>query len=453
MISMVLLGLLVGSWAPRIPGVKQELGVSDGELGVALLGAPLGAVATMWLTGMLLDRFGSRAVVRVMLVLTCSVGVLVAFAGDVAELFAVLALWGAAGSALDVGLNAQIATVERRYGRPIMTTAHAAWAAGALAGAGVGSAGAGLDVPLAAQFGVVGAFCLVAMFPATGAMLPPEPAARGVAPQRGRATAEPAAPRRPGRVGLPEARRRVRRFRPRRGRMPRALVALCAMAFATMLCEGVAADWSALYLEDVTGAAAGVSGVGYAVFNGCMLLTRIVGDRATLRFGPDRLVRALAGAAACLFALALATGATAAGTLTGVVGFAALGAGTACVFPVGVSAAVRVGTRTGASVAAFATLGYVGWLSGPALIGGLSELVGLRGAMIVVIGLLAVIVLLAPALAAGDDQRAAPVPAELPVVEPLGAELHGAKPPGVKPSGVEPSGVGSAVDAPRAGEG
>jgi MFS family permease len=432
MIAMALVGLLAGSWAPRIPGVKQDLGVGDGELGMALLGAPSGAVATMWLTGMLLDRFGSRAVIRVMLMLTCAVGLLVGFADDVAGLFAVLALWGAAGSGLDVGLNAQIAMVERRYSRPIMTTAHAAWAAGALAGAGVGSAGAGLGVPLVAQFGVVGAFCLAVMFPGTRAMLPPEPPTRGVAPPRKPAAAGPAAPRRPARAGLVGAGRCVRLLRSRRGRVPRALVALCAMAFGTSLCEGVAADWSALYLGEVTGAAAGVSGVGYVVFNVCMLLTRIVGDRATLRFGPDRLVRALAGAAASLFALALATGASTVGTLTGVVGFAALGAGTACVFPVGVSAAVRVGKSTGSSVAAFATLGYIGWLSGPVLIGGLSELVGLRGAMVVVIGLLAMIVLLAPGLAAQDGQRPAPASPE--------------------PPAAEPPAIGPTADAPRAME-
>jgi MFS family permease len=403
MIVMVLIGLLVGSWAPRIPGVRRDLGASDGELGLALLGAPLGAVATIWLTGRLLDRVGSRAVLRIALALFCAVGLLIARAGTVAGLFAVLALWGATSSGADVALNAQLALVEHRYGRPIMSSAHAAWASGALAGAGAGSAGAGLDLSLDVQFAAVGAFCLVVMLVVTGAMLPPEPPTTSAVPTEPIEPIPPPPIRSsslspsswPGQADLAGG----HRWRRGRARAPRALVGLCAMAFATMLCEGVAADWSALYLQDVTGAAAGVSGVGYVLFAVCMLATRIVGDAATLRFGADRLVRTLAAVALAVFALALATGASTAGTITGIAGFAAVGVGTACVFPVGVSAAVRVGPSTGSAVAAFATCGYVGWLSGPVLVGGLSDLVGLHAAMGAVLVLLTALVALAPGLA------------------------------------------------------
>ncbi|SNQ47463.1 Sugar phosphate permease [Frankia canadensis] len=408
MIAMVLIGLLVGSWAPRIPGVKQHLGASDGQLGLALLGAPFGAVVTIWLTGRLLDRIGSRAVLRITFALTCAVGVLIAHAGTVTGLFAALALWGAAGAAADVALNAQLAVVERHYGRPIMTTAHAAWAGGALAGAGLGSAGAGLDVPLDVQFAAVGAVCLAVMVLATRAMLPHDDAG-------GAATDTPTAIARTATRQLTATRRPWRSAQGlRRVRIPRALVALCAMAFATMLCEGVAADWSALYLQDVTGAAAGVSGVGYVLFAVAMLVTRLVGDTATARFGPDRVVQTLAAVAAGLFAVALATGSSAAGTVTGIAGFAALGVGTACVFPVGVSAAVRVGTTAGSALAAFATCGYIGWLAGPVLIGALSDLIGLHAAMAVVLALLALIVLLSPGLAQAIGQGSSRIPTEPP---------------------------------------
>ncbi|MCM3884368.1 MFS transporter [Frankia sp. R82] len=403
MIAMVAFGLLAGSWAPRIPGVRADLGLSNGALGAALLGAPFGAVATIWLTGRVLGRLDSRVVVRAALVVTCTVWLLLAVAGDVGELFAVLALWGAASSALDVALNTQIAQVERRYGRPIMTSAHAAWAAGALLGAGVGSAAAGLGIPLAVQLLGVGAFSLVTILPATLAMLPtdrftpdiPPPPPPASDASRAQSSGRPASECSSERMGV----------RVRVGRVSRTLVALCAMAFGSLLCEGVAADWSALYLEEVTGAAAGVSGVGYVVFSGCMLATRTIGDRAAVRFGPDRLVRTLAGIAAVLFGLALATGTTGAGTATGILGFAAVGTGAACVYPSGMSAVARVGRAAGTSVAAYATFGYLGWLTGPVLVGALSALLGLHAAMLAVPLLLSMIVFLAPALTARDGHR------------------------------------------------
>ncbi|MCK9878029.1 MFS transporter [Frankia sp. Ag45/Mut15] len=433
MIAMVAFGLLAGCWAPRIPDVRADLGLSDGALGAALLGAPFGAVATIWLTGRLLGRFASRVVVRATLVLTCVVWNLVPIAGNIGELFVAIALWGAASSALDVALNTQIAQVERHYGRPIMTSAHAAWAGGALLGAGVGSACAGLDIPLAAQIVGVGAFSLATILPATLAMLPTDPIPTvdpiptagpipavppplngpprpdgspppAVAPSpdasRARRPGRSAPERSPGRMGV----------RSRVGRMPRTSVALCAMAFGSLLCEGVAADWSALYLEEVTGAAAGVSGLGYTAFSGCMLATRTIGDRAAVRFGPGRLVRTLAGAAAVLFGLALATGATGAGTVTGILGFAAVGTGAACVYPSGMSAMARVGQGAGTSVAAYATFGYLGWLTGPVLVGALSALLGLHTAMLAVPLLLFMIVILAPTLAVGDGQRSSAQP-------------------------------------------
>jgi fucose permease len=182
------------------------------------------------------------------------------------------------------------------------------------------------------------------------------------------------------------------------------------MAFATMLCEGAAADWSAVYLEDVTGAPAGVSGVGFVAFAACMLVTRTFGDRALLRFGPDRLVRSLAAGAAVVFALALATARIGSpfGAVTGVLGFAALGVGAACVFPAGISAAVRVGATPGMAVAAFVTVGSTGWLCGPVIVGGLAEVVGLRPALSVVLVLLGAVVVLAPAFAAPPRPAADP---------------------------------------------
>src|ERR1700728_4228947 len=88
-------GMLFASWTAHIPGIKAQLGLSDGTLGAVLLCAPVGSIIAMIVTGRLLPRVGSRMMVRVCVVGTCVVGPLVGLAGSPPALGAALLLWGA----------------------------------------------------------------------------------------------------------------------------------------------------------------------------------------------------------------------------------------------------------------------------------------------------------------------------------------------------------------------
>ncbi|ABW15643.1 major facilitator superfamily MFS_1 [Parafrankia sp. EAN1pec] len=447
MVVFFFLALLLAAWAPRIPQVKDALALGDGELGLALLGAPVGAIVTLWGAGVLVSRLGSVPVIRFSLVAYATLGLVIIAATGPLSLFAALALLSGASCALDLSANAQAAAVEHRFGRRIMMMVHAAWTAGALVGAGLGAAAAAIELPLSIQFSVLGALTVAGALPLTGwmlrgdgsresastgfvvsdaaadavdgaygevetgdsavgardgvveagaetharpatSMLPPPPAT-GLSPE----SAVPAPPPAPA-------------ARPVTAVTPRALlpfVPLSVIAFASFLGEGAAADWSAVYLTDVTGASAGVAGIGYVAFMACMLVVRLVGDRAVETFGIRRVVRPLALTAAVMFAVALASGATRTGTALGIVGFAVLGAGLACVIPAAFSAAARaanlVGLPAGAVIAVVSSVGYAGWLTGPPLIGGLAELVGLRGALWSVVAFTCAIALFAGTLA------------------------------------------------------
>jgi fucose permease len=176
-------------------------------------------------------------------------------------------------------------------------------------------------------------------------------------------------------------------------------VTLCALALASFFAEGAAGDWSSVYLRDVTGAPAGLAGAGYVAFTATMLLTRLVGDRVVERFGATAVVRTAAAGAGLLVAAGLAER----GTAGGLVAFAAIGVGAALVIPTTVSAAARL---PGMPVRVVVSCGYAGWLLGPPLLGALAELVGLRAALVTVVGLLTVIVVLAPVLGRRADETA-----------------------------------------------
>ena len=132
-------GLLFASWTAHIPDVKAHLGLTDGTLGFALLGAPVGSVLAMIAASWLLPRVGSRVVVRVALVGYCAAGPLVGLTGSLPALFAALFAWGAFQGTLDVAMNTQAIAVERTGGRILMSGLHGSWSIGAFAGAGIGA--------------------------------------------------------------------------------------------------------------------------------------------------------------------------------------------------------------------------------------------------------------------------------------------------------------------------
>jgi MFS family permease len=177
-------------------------------------------------------------------------------------------------------------------------------------------------------------------------------------------------------------RERPGRQRPGRQRVSRwplwswALVCLAAMAFGSFLAEGVAVDWSAVYLHSSLGAPAGLAAVGYTVFSLTMTGGRMTGDRLAELFGPARLVRLSAGLAAAGFGLGLLIGQV----WSGLVGFALLGVGLSVVVPLVFTAAAATG-RPGPNLALVTTSGYAGMLAGPALIGGVAQAIGLHAAL------------------------------------------------------------------------
>ena len=139
---------IAGTLAPRIPAIKADLGLGNGELGVALTGFAAGLFAGTRIAAWLVDRFGSRRVVQVGLPLfaVCLVGP--GLAGDLVTLTLALVPLGITAGLVDVAMNAQAVEVERGFGRPIMSSLHGFWSVGVLISSAVSSgiAAAGFGV-------------------------------------------------------------------------------------------------------------------------------------------------------------------------------------------------------------------------------------------------------------------------------------------------------------------
>jgi fucose permease len=174
------------------------------------------------------------------------------------------------------------------------------------------------------------------------------------------------------------------------------------IAFCSYVAEGAAIDWSAVYVHERGGAGAAAAAGAFAGFSLAMAASRLVGDGLAGRFGPVRLARA-----SCVVAIAgLALALLVPGAVTGVIGFALVGAGLAPIVPTAVSAAgdPRLGDPE-TVISRMLTIAYVGSIIGPALIGFVAGHVGLRGALVIPIGLIACVALASGRLAGASGGR------------------------------------------------
>ncbi len=364
-------GAVMATWVSRIPAIQNKLGLSEGALGLVLLGLSAGALTALSLAGGLIARFGSPRVTLLGALGMCIILPLVALSNHVVLLGVLLFAFGAAMSTMDVAMNEQAVLVERKAGRPLMSSFHAAFSVGGLAGALLGAGMAAMSVltPLI-HFGIVSLVF-------TGLMLWAFPRLIQVEQSEVQEKAV---------FRLPE----------------RALWTLGMVAFSGAIAEGSMSDWSAVYLTRVLHSDASFAALGYAAFSLTMTLGRALGDALTSAIKPASVVRAGGLAAALGFLAAVLTN----NPLVVLAGFALVGVGLANIIPLTFSAAGnKEGVAPGAGIAGVASIGYAGFLAGPPLIGLIAEASSLRVSLFLVMLLTGSLILTGGAISPSKPVR------------------------------------------------
>ena len=341
-------GLIVSTWLSRIPAFQTRLHIRPGQLGLALLGTACGALLSMPITGAMVSRLGSRSIATVSTVLMAASLLLLPLATNRWWLTAALVIFGVFSGAMNISMNAQAVFLEQRSGRAIMSSFHALFSFGGMAGASIGGFAAARGMGPSRQFAIASVIYIIAGF-ACGPML--------LGSDKGC----------PG--------------QPVFARITRPLAGLGCLAFCIMLNEGAMADWSSVYLRKSLLTSEATAASGYAAFSFAMAAGRAAGDWMTERFGRVAVVRfgALAAAAGLGFGLAFPSIPSTLGA------FIAVGAGFSVIVPLAFGAAGRNSSSAGAGLAAVNTAGYLGFLSGPAIIGLSADVIGLRAALSIVV--------------------------------------------------------------------
>jgi MFS family permease len=343
------LGAVMAVWGARMPAVQKSAGLSTADLALVLLAAALGMVAGLQMGGRLAHPARLPALLTGGAIGLAACLATLGACRSLDTLLPVAFVFGAAHGVLDVAANSSAVRCQNAHGRPIMAGLHASYSLGALAGAAMAAATA--HTPHTVLFAGVGATATVAACATT--RLTRCVAAPGLEPAQN-----------PGTPG-PDVHGGLSRRR---------LWLLGALAAATLLGEGAAADWAAVHLHSLDATTA-TSAAAFALYSAAMAAGRLAGDRLTTRYGAPAVVRT----GAALAALGLATGLAGSTIAFALAGWAAFGLGLSVTIPSLITAAGAGGPR---AVATVAVTGYIGLLAGPALIGALATLTALSIALL-----------------------------------------------------------------------
>jgi fucose permease len=339
-------GAAIGTWVAQIPWVQERFDLSKSAMGLVITGMAIAIILAFPIAGQAIVRHGSERVVWVGGIGTALAINLPLLAPEPAFVALGLFVLGASSATQDVSMNSHGVKVEHDLGKPIMSSLHAGWAFGGMAGAAVAALFHALDVDPRVSTAIASAL-LLALLVVTARRIGHGSAAEGDdAPS----------------FALPS----------------RGVVLLAVLCLLVMVTEGAMADWGGLYLRQDLAASAALAALAYSFFTAGMTLGRVVGDAVNRRIGPVALLRW----GALLTGIPLAAMLLIAEPAAALVGLFLVGLGVANGVPLMFSAAGRQpDTPPGPGIAAVSSMGSLGFLAGPPLIGFLADAISLPWAL------------------------------------------------------------------------
>jgi len=368
-VSFLLLGIVSMGWVPRIPEIKDAIGLSNGAFGFVLIGSTFGSITGAQLAGRLMHTYGSQR--------TIFVGVLIMPAGlagmalstNAVALFLTLYTMGLGYALIDMCYNYQGTVVEKILGRRHMSSFHAMWSTGAFLTTVVGGLITRQVSPRANLLAIaiisVIAYLIAARFLLSSAI--------------------------DGHKGEDEHEAKIPLF----GKSVMPLWLLGVGLLASLVGEGAASDWGAILLRDEMGYEKGVYASAFASFSLAMIVSRFLGDRALDHFGPARVVKmgGYFGGIIWGVAMAIAIPLSATHSTTALIivniGFVAAGLGIGPMFPAFILAATKIpGIAPAVAISRVGVIGIAGFFFGPTVTGVISQFTNLSIGMIYPVAML-----------------------------------------------------------------
>lgn len=340
-------GFGYSSWASRIPHIKAQLHLTEAQFGAVLFAFPIGLMLTMPFTGKLLNKYSSRYCMLLGAVLFNIVLALPGFSAYVWQLVIILLIFGASRNILNLSMNAQALEVQKLYPKSIMTTFHAVWSLAGFAGAGLGYVMVAHNIaPSYHLLGIsVAMMAITACFYPMSILTEPVPSKKKF-------------------FSMPD----------------KNLMKFALICFVSMACENTMYDWSGIYFQNVLHASPRLTTAAFVFFMTAVTLGRFFGDYAVMRFGVKRIlfysgIFITIGFLICfLLPFIYPT----------IFGYLLIGIGVSCVVPLVFSIAGRSTTlSSGSALTSISTIGYLGFLIVPPMVGFISEFLSMKWAFLI----------------------------------------------------------------------
>ncbi len=347
-------GFGYSSWTSRIPGIKESLKLNDAHFGTLLFMMPVGLILTMPFTGKLLDHFKSRSIMLIGAMVYNGVLACIGFSGYTWVLGIALFFFGSSRNMMNLSMNAQAIGVQALYNRSIMSSFHAVWSMAGFAGAAFGYLMVTLNImPAWHLLGVSLILSALTLYYYEDALdqRPDHRVKRSI-------------------FSLP----------------PKSMLVFSLICFTSMACENTMYDWSGIYIRQVLHGSKGIATIAFTVYMVAMTTGRLIGDRMADRFGIQRVLATSGILISAGFAVTVMSPII---PLT-LFGYLLTGFGVSCVVPFVFSLAGKIPmSNPGAALASISSLGYLGFLVVPPMIGYVAQASSLRisFAIIAVMGL------------------------------------------------------------------
>lgn len=337
-------GLCFASWASRIPDIKTSLTLSDAALGSILLALPIGQILTMFFSGRAVTRFGSKAVLRIAAACYAVALTNIGLASKPWHLAVFLFVFGVCGNMCNISVNTQGINAENLYGRTIMSSFHGVWSVSGFTGALIGSLMMKLQFTPYLHFWIVAAFVIIAeLFAAKYLLVTATSKTAGSIKN----------------IQKPE----------------KLLIKLGIIGFCCLSCEGCMFDWSGVYFKDVVKAEGSMVSLGYAAFMVTMATGRFAGDKLAEKYSRKKMVQISGLLIFCGMMLSVLLPQI----ITATIGFLLVGFGVSSIVPLMYSTAGKASKApSGIAIATVSSIGFLGFLMGPPLIGYIAALAGLQ---------------------------------------------------------------------------
>jgi len=343
------LNIIFGTWAIYIPAIKARLGISEGDLGLAIFFMAFGTLIMITLAPKLINRLGVGKVTSFSLFFFLFSFIIPFSAGQYVWLCFGMFIVGLFSGLTDVAMNALVSEIEKRDNVHIMSANHGFFSLGGFFGAGIGGLFLTKDIqPIQHLLIVILILLLINLV----------------------------CIRKYYKVASEKLESNTFKFK-----LMTPLIILGIIGFFIMATEGAIVDWSALYLEKVSLARLSWLGLGYTLFSVMMAFGRFFGDAISKGLGSKPMILGGIFIASIGFSLILLVS-----PVIALIGFGLVGLGLSIVVPelyriVGKSK--HIDTSVGIS---FVTgIGFTGFLIGPVLLGFLAEISSLKLSFLVLL--------------------------------------------------------------------